>query len=105
MPRFVKRFDKLSGPDIVLVYDEREMADALDISIDDLLEALRNGQLNYYAHPHATGSGYEFQTQTYKDNILIWECLQSGGHDWQPSSKSRHHKCLNCPATIFRWID
>lgn len=68
------------------LYDENDMAEALNITRDQLIGTLSFGReggevidglgLSYHAHPLATGDGYRFHVDAYMDNLFrkaLWD--------------------------------
>jgi hypothetical protein len=83
MPHETTQYYTLSGWQTVTLYTESEMAEALDLSISELRDALEGGKygLSYHSHPLATyNREYEFLRSSYEKNIEIWNCIKAGGH-------------------------
>jgi hypothetical protein len=107
MPEMKFRDYKLSGPAIVKIYSQAEMAEALGLSETRLIGALKMGiGLCYHAAPEATGAGYEFNERAYQENIKVWNCYRDGGHCYQRDSKYEYlpngaSTCAHCGDTRF----
>lgn len=109
MPKIVTRDYVLTGPAIVLIYSESEMAQALGIERGELREAIGRGDLCYHLSPMANtqDEGYEFNPGAYQKNIAMWNCLQSGGHFmefdhyYDERLGKAVYKCSNCPKERF----
>lgn len=107
MPIIIKQNYFFTGPIVVNIYTEQEMADALGVSRDDLRAAIGRGQLSYHAHPLATGGEYQFLRQSYVDNQAKWKCLQDGGHHFEfdhyydKKAGLVAWKCRDCPAEKY----
>ncbi len=69
MPEDKIKFYRLIGWARVKIYSQAEMADALDLTVLQLIAAIEQGRLCYHAHPLATGGEYEFNQIAYDRNI------------------------------------
>jgi len=104
MPKERTRHYKLVGLATVLVYSQAEMAEALKLTETRLIGELGRGiGLSYHAHPDATGNGYEFNEESYQDNIKVWDCYTDGGHDMTPKLGAgvRSDVCRICGHTRY----
>ena len=73
------------------------MCMALRISKQNLFHLIQQGELSY----HFIENGkYVFNQRTYDNNILKYECLSSGGHDYELEKtygkNKAIYKCKNC---------
>jgi hypothetical protein len=113
MPKLVTRkYYFVDKPQKVLVYSQKEMADALGVTEAELVAALTKGiGLQYHAHPNSgtEDGGYEFIKECFDHNIQVWACVQNGGHHfvfdhyYDEDSRKANYKCTNCPAERFSW--
>ena len=70
------------------IYTEEEMADALDMTVDDLRRALDEDlygpcsllkdrpPLSFHAHPRVTGQGFLFNRAAYQNNLRRYNIVQ-----------------------------
>lgn len=69
MPEWVTQHYRLSGSCSQYIWSEQEMAEALEISVEELVTAIGRGEYGYHAHPLATKGGYEFNDIAYNSNL------------------------------------
>lgn len=107
MPRMVYRNYELTGPAVVKIYSQSEMAQALGLTETRLIGALGQGiGLCYHAHPDATGGEYEFNEEAYDKNVRVWTCYRGGGHDYRPDPEYDYlpngaSTCAKCGHTNY----
>ena len=104
MPELITQNYYFGGWTEVLVYSEQDMADALGITVKELLDALKNGKLSCHAFPQSNAlRQYQFNQSSFDDNILCWNCLKNGGHHFEFDHWYDHrinkatYKCTDCP--------
>lgn len=73
MPIKVTNDYVFTGPILVSIYTEHEMAAVLDLTVDELKRSIERGEYVYHCHPSASGSGtpgrYQFTERAYRENI------------------------------------
>lgn len=74
---------KFSGLVSQYIVTEKEMADAMGCSVEELLLAIETCGIHYHAHPFATGGEYQFLPKHLQTNVAIWQCVKGDGHDWR----------------------
>ena len=106
MPDKITQHYVFTGWSTVTIYSEAEMAQALGVSRAELRSAITSGELCYHAHPTSNAlREYQFNESAYRSNVARWQCLQSGGHRWQPKNNYKpghtHWICLKCWAEKY----
>ena len=105
MRQIITQQYRLTGWSSVLIYSEQEMADALNLSCDELRQAIRKGLLGYHAHPLSNAMReYQFTKGAFDQNIAMWQCIKNGGHHFEfdhyydERQGKAMYRCQNCPA-------
>lgn len=83
------------------IVTEKEMADAMGCTVEQLLLAIEKDGIGYHAHPTATKNGeYQFLPRQLASNVAIWQCVNGDGHDWRIdhyTGRSKPvYKCQKC---------